>query len=339
MNYLMNFAFLIKRPKRAFAFILLFSQLSFAMAGFDTQKDPSPPFQLIQHALDKLDLVIHKEVSNFLYSQNPKKDLFGLAGFDNQDQGHLNCYDGYTVKDFYQFLGGIGNIAPSLQLLGAIGAAESKIDVHPQEAHAHYNSVFSTLGVSGAFKKFQVGFDLLAGYSFINAKHHHESMGSFKGQHNALSASVELKGTYKVLEDKTSLTPYDAISLFYNKEFDHDDKSQAGYTIKVENETLYAFRNELGFYINIPCTKSVDLFIDPSWLYETQLNSRSYHVTTLPTGSKVSIKQQKLGHNYGRLNTGFYVKGRRLDFAITYIGLWGRKYSDASTSLKLNLKL
>lgn len=325
--------------KKGVKIILVFCSFNGVDAhDFLLNKELWPQFRLVQYGLDKLDFVLHKELSNFLYTRLQKKDLFGIGGFQNLDQGHQDQYVGYKIKDYYQWLGGTYD-NQKLAYIGALGVSESSLHINSNHSHAHYDTLWATFGVKGYSGKFQYGFDFLSGYSFIKSSKNVSFLNKdFKAKNNGFSSSLELKATYLVVKDKTSLEPYNALSLFYSKEFAYQEKGNSGYELDVGPENLCLFRNELGFYLNIPCTKSVDLFIDPSWMYEYQLNHRSYKAGFKNVKARWPFYQHKLAHNYGRLNVGFYVKGRRLDFAITYIGLWATKFSSASTSLKLNLK-
>jgi Autotransporter beta-domain len=301
-------------------------------------QDLCPKFHAVLYSLEKLDFLLHKEFSNLLYTRYKKKDLFALAGFNNQQQGHYNQSCGYRTKDYYQFLGGIGDVK-SVSILGALGAAESKVHTHPNQAQAHYDTFYATVGFKKQMGKFQLGLEALSGYSFISSKKETEDPAlTMRGKNHALFGSFEAKGTYKVLDDNTSLEPYDALSVFYSHESSYKEKGDSGFSLRVQDENLTVIRNELGFYLNIPCTKSVDLFIDPSWMYEYQLNDGKYKASISSEKLFKIFTMNKLPRNYGRLNLGFYVKGKKIDFAITYIGLWGEKFSSAATSLKLNLK-
>lgn len=297
-----------------------------------------PKFYLVQYGLEKLDFLLHKEMSNLLYTRYKKKDVFALAGFNNLQQGHRQEHLGYQIKDYYQWVGGIGDVK-SFSILGSLGVTESKLHTHPQKAHASYDTLWANLGLKKTSSKLQLGCDIQAAYSFISSSNDIDALSlKMKAHHRAYLGSIEAKGTYRVLDDKTSLEPYDAISLFYSHEGSYTEKGGKDLSVKVDDEDLFVIRNELGFYLNIPCTKSVDLFIDPSWMYEYKINKKDFKAVFQNKDIVESFSQSILPKNYGRLNVGFYVKGRRLDFAITYIGLWAEKFSSAATSLKLELR-
>lgn len=298
-----------------------------------------PKFQQVLYGLEKLDFLLHKELSNLFYTRYKKKDLFILAGFNNLQQGHCDKVCGFNIKDSYQALGGMGDVK-SLCYLGSLGLAESKIHIHPATAKAYYNTLWGAWGLKKRADKWQFGFDLVGGYSQINSsKDISEVSLKMKGDNHAFFGSIEGKGSYKIVDDTTSLEPYDALSLFYSYESSYCEKGDPRFALKIKDENLWVIRNELGFYLNIPCTKAVDLFIDPSWVYEYKLNDASYKVGQQNNNCFYTIETMyRLPRNYGRLNAGFYIKGRKIDLAITYIGLWATKFSSAATSLKLDLK-
>lgn len=300
-------------------------------------RELSPKFYLVQFGLEKLDFLLHKEFSNLLYTRYKKKDVFGLFGFNNLQQGHIGDNYGYNIKDYYQFLGAEGDVG-SFSILGALGVSESKLHIHQNQSNADYNTLWGTLGFVKKTGNFQFGCDLISGYGFISSTTTSSFSSKIKSHNHASFGSFETKGTYRILNDKTSVEPYDALSLFYSSESPYQQKGSNELTLKIKNENLVVIRNELGFYLNIPCTKAVDLFIDPSWTYEYQINHGSY--TVCLTGEKQDklIEFNHAPRNYGRLNVGFFIKGSDVDFAVTYIGLWADKFSSASTSLKLDVK-
>lgn len=300
-------------------------------------RELSPKFYLVQFGLEKLDFLLHKEFSNLLYTRYKKQDVFGLFGFNNLEQGHIDDNDGYNIKDYYQFLGAEGDVG-NFSILGALGVSESKLHIHQNQSNADYNTLWGTLGFIKKTGNFQFGGDLIAGYGFISSTTISSLSSKMKSDNHASFMSFETKGTYKILNDKTSVEPYDAVSLFYSCESAYQQKGANTFTLKIKNENLAVIRNELGFYLNIPCTKAVDLFIDPSWTYEYQVNHGNYTVCYRGQEQDKLIKFNQAPRNYGRLNVGFFIKGSDVDFAVTYIGLWADKFSSASTSLKLDVK-
>jgi Lactonase, 7-bladed beta-propeller len=301
----------------------------------------NPQFKVIQYSLEKLDLLLHKELERELYSTDKGGDLFVLAGYDNLTQngkGRLSGLNGYNVDTPYQLIGSTQKVR-KVKFIQAIGASESYMQLNPAHARAKYQTVWGDLGISAFLSNWQLGLDGLFGYSFIHTKRYIDYLGDkSNSNHGAWNASVLFRVAYEIKRDDTSFTPYDNVSYIYGQENSYTEKGAPGANFHVKNENISTIRNELGFKVKAPISRFSHLFFDGAWLYEKYLNNQTYLAAFVDTNVYGTYRQVVPTKNYGRFETGLVWHKNHVDWQFVYTGLYGRKFAESSGSIKFSYK-
>jgi hypothetical protein len=315
----------------------------------------TPAFKIIQYSLEKLDLLLHKELNDVLYSDQKGTVPFILAGYDNLSQKAVNSYNGYTVQTYYQMLG-LTHDWKNVKWLAGVGAAESYMNVNPVIANSTYPTVYGTLGAFGKLKNWEMGADFLFGYSFIKT---HRTMSfineTASSSHGAWNTSLEFKGAYVQRFDKTVIKYYDNVSYLYGIENVYTETGAPGANFIVKNEQLSALRNEVGFKVDRIFKKkflfkkksaykksapailkdSSKVFVDASWVYDYYTNNNAYIGSFSGTDVFGTYKQTNPAKNFGRIHTGFIGTHKEFNWKLAYTGLFGKNFVENSASLKL----
>lgn len=295
-----------------------------------------PQFKVAQFALEKLDLLLHKELEAILYENNQGIKPFFIAGYDYFKQRQDSYYLGYNVDNFYQMLG-LGYNFTHVNTLYGIGVAESYMSLTPYPSKASYTTIYATAGVSKKYQRWQFGLDALFGYSFIHTKRHIEFLSAVAtSNHPAWNLSFDAKISYELNEEHFTFIPYDNLSYLYGQERDYAEKGASFADLHVKHENISVIRNALGFHIKAPKDAWIQLFIDASWVYDGYLNDNTYQAAFIGSELYGTFRQKIPTRNYGRLNTGFYARNDKLQWKFAYTGLYGKNLSDNAVSFELS---
>lgn len=305
---------------------------------YEICSESCPAFKIIQFSLEKLDLLLHKELEESLYSNQDKNEVFTLFGYDNLDQGPGGSYNGYSVDSYYQLLAASGKWLGA-RWLGSIGASESYIKARPQDAKANYNTLWLAFGGSRASSRWSYGLDALYSYSFIHARRHVGYLNATaKTSHGAWNLSFDAKIAYDNKNPIIATQIYDDVSYIYGSEHSYHESGAPGANLKVKDETISQIRNMLGFVFQTQKGHYVNLFADASWVYEHYFNQNIFYGAFLGTDVYGSFRQKRPPENYGRIHTGLKGSYKEFEWKIAYTGLYSYNFSESSASIKLGYK-
>jgi hypothetical protein len=302
----------------------------------------TPQYKVIQFSLEKLDLLLHKELEDALYKAEDKWSGFVLGGYDNLSQKAVSPekgYNGYTVQSYYQLLGFTYG-GKSADFLGAIGASESYMNLNPATGFASYPTAWASIGFSSQSSRWQAGLKGLGGYSFIKAQRSIDYLNLVAStNHNAWNTSVEGKLSYSYQLDKAKVTYYDTPSYLYGQENTYTESGATGANFNVKNEKLSVIRNAFGLVFNSENKRKgqaeIEFFVDSSWVFEYYFTNNSYQAAFQGTDVYGNYHQTIPTRNFGRVHGGFKGCHNNFDWALVYTGLFGSHFMENSASLKL----
>ena len=325
----------------------------------------SPQYKVIQYSLEKLDLLIHKELDGSLYHPQEGTHPFIIAGYDNLNQSSVNTYNGYSVDSYYQLLG-LTHHWKKCNWLFSAGASESYMSLFPTASKATYQTVWGNLGVAQSLKRWQYGLVGLFGYSFLKAHQYIPFLNeTASSSHGAYNISVEGKLAYCFTKNKMQFKPYDNLSYLYGQENNFDFYGAPGANLAVQKENLSVLRNILGcsvykeLYTSKPTAKkrthkelsstkrkakketvssSTSLFLDGSWVYEYYINNNTYEAAFIGTNVFGTFQQTTPTKNFGRVHTGLMGHHNSFEWKLAYTGLFGKHYSESAGSVKFSKK-
>lgn len=310
----------------------------------------NPAYKTIQYSLEKLDLLIHKELESVLYGAQEGLVPFIMAGYDHLKQDRVSPYAGYDIDSYYQFLG-LSYDWGAMKYLAAVGASESYMSLDslndylkadlPSEYYrtnkASYNTVYGTLGISGHHKRWQYGLDALYGYSFIHTKRALQN-ATASSHHGAWDLSFDAKLSYKMKKRLYTLMPYDSVGYLYGHENEYTESGASGLDMKVKNENISVIRNALGLAFDTANSEAIKFFVDGSWVYDLYKNSQGYKAAFINTELYGTYHQTIPSRNYGRVHTGFKGVHKDFDWRVAYTGLFGKHFQENSVSVKFAYK-
>jgi hypothetical protein len=300
-----------------------------------------PNKKIIQYSLEKLDLLLHKELEDHLYQANMGSQIFLLGGYDYLSQDARNGYSGYHVNSFYQLLG-YTHACEKATVLTGLGVCESYMSTHPYPGKASYNTVYGTLGASSSHKYFKYGIDALFGYSFIEANRKINLVDFYnqtaKTNHGAWNLSFDAKIAYERVYKEVKASIYENFGYIFGKENDYVETGALGANQKVKDENLSQIRNAFGFYLETHNHAKTHLFFDAAWVYEHYYSSAHYSAAFVGTDLYGSYSQTVPTSNYGRIQAGLKGDYRHFDWKLAYTGLFGKGFVESSANLQLGYK-
>lgn len=314
----------------------------------------SPQFKVIQYSLEKLDLLIHKELERFLmindvgfdeilekdlperYRKNDKPQEFFIVGYDDLKQGQNHGYVGYNTESFYQVYGVTFNW-DKVRMLGGVGVSESYMKLYPTYSKADYNTVWTTLGVAKSTEHWIFSGNALFGYGFIKTNRFIDcTQQTAFSSHGIWSISGNFKTAYMRDVGKVKFMPYDNVSYLYGQENNYTEKGANGDNFNVNGENLSAIRNEIGLQIKGPRHRAFHTFTDAAWVFDYYLNNRAYRACFQGTSTYGSFSQSVPAKNYGRIHAGFQGEHKKILWQIAYTGLYGSKFAQSSLSIDVS---
>lgn len=300
-----------------------------------------PAFKVVQYALEKQDLVLHKEVETALYQKQTQNNVLVLAGYDNLTQtskGSLTGYNSYNVDTPYQMVG-FNQKYTDLNLIEALAVSESYMQLNSTHARANFITVWANMGAAYVSDRWQVGLDAQGGYSFINTKRFINYLASFAlSDHHAWQASGVFRLGYDVRGSHTVFTPYDNLSYLYGQEQAYKEKGALGANLSVNNEQVSIIRNQVGFKLKKDISKCAHFLFDVAWLYEKYLNEQTYQAAFVGTDVYGTFQQNIPTHNYARIEGGFFFIRKYWDLQLVYQGLYGKSFAESTGSIKIDFK-
>lgn len=300
----------------------------------------SSQHKVLQYQIDKLDLLLHKDIDSLLYAKSRNTQLFLTAGYDHLRQETVKGYPGYSVDHYYQMLGSTQNFG-ALKLLESFAVSESYEDLLPDvfNGKATYTTLWGDFGLSYMPNRWSYGVDVLFGYSFIDAQRKIDLFGlEAKTDHGMWNISFDTKLAYSFNCGKISLTPYENLGYIYGVENDYQEHGAPGMNLSITDEKLSALRNQFGIKLVAPTDLKFKFFFDAAWLYETFFNHKNYHQRFLGSTIVVDQTQTVPTRNYGRINSGFSGNYKHVDWNVAYTGLYGKNLRDSAVSLKASYK-
>ena len=301
-------------------------------------KQLMPAFKIAQFSLEKLDLLLHKELDAALYTQEKGTVPFLIAGYDYLDQLPKSSYNGYIVNSYYQ-LSGLTYDFKQLKLLGGLGASESYMQLRPIQASAYYTTLYTTLGLSSCRKQWHYGLEALFGAGFLKGQRSIDFINkTATTSHNLYNISIDGKVVYKFNRGRVDFNLYEQIGYNYGHENAYTESGADGANQQVEGENLSVFRNALGFIYDVALNDKFKMFIDLSWMYENYLNNNNYQSAFEGTDVFGSYSQAIPTKNYIRPHAGFVVTHQYFSWQISYTGLYGKNFVESSASIKLSYK-
>jgi hypothetical protein len=311
----------------------------------------SPQFKVVQYSLEKLDLLLHREIDRFLvvsrvgfdeildkelpekFRREDKAQEFFIIGYDDLKQGKHHGYVGYNNESFYQMYGVTHNF-DSARILGGIAASESYMKLYPTHSKASYNTVWLTLGASKSTEHWIFSGNALFGYGFIKTRRFVDCIKeTARSNHGIWSLSGEFKVAYLHDVGKVKLMPYDNLSYLYGQENNYHERGTSGDNFMVNGENLSAIRNELGLHLKGPRHRALHTFADGAWVFDYYLNDNAYRAAFEGSSIYGSFSQAVPSKNYGRVRAGFQGEHKKVLWQLAYTGLYGIKFAESSLSV------
>lgn len=304
----------------------------------DAARDLGPGLKLVQFSLEKLDLLLHKELESALYSSKEGTIPFVIAGYDNLDEGVNGPYNGYSIDSYYQMFG-VTHDWKGAKWLATIGASESYMKVRPQPVKASYNTVWAALGGAGQSSRWHYGLDTIFGYSFIDGTRHIDFIDEkATTDHGAWNISFDGKLGYDFTNRVLDAMIYDDVSYIYGQENSYSETNSPAANLHVKNETISQIRNMLGLSFSSKQTKAFKIFADASWVYEHYFNNNTYQAAFVGTDVYGTYSQTEPSQNYARIHTGFKGEYKNFEWKLAYTGLFAKRFSENSASVKFGYK-
>lgn len=304
----------------------------------DRVQKSTPVFKVLQFTLEKLDLLIQKELDGSLYGKNCKTTPFLIAGYDQLNQSSVNSYPGYNVDNYFQLLG-VTHAWHHANYLAGLGVSESYLTAKSFPGKASYTTVYGTLGAGKNTKDWVYGLKGLFGYSFLDTERTIDFIDAkAHSSHGAWNLSVEGKLGYKIKATNAHVILYDTIGYIYGHENNFTEKGASPINYSVKDENLSQLRNALGFAVDAPKKSNVKFFLDAAWVYEYYFNDNSYQCSFENTGIWGRFTQQRPALNYGRVNLGLFGSHKKFDWKLAYYGLFGKNLSDNGVSVKFDYR-
>jgi hypothetical protein len=296
----------------------------------------APALKLLQFSQEKLDLLLHKELDDCLYSLDKGTLPFIIGGYELLSQNTRYPYNGYKTESFYQLIG-LTHSFSHMNSLISLGVSESRLKVKPQKAHASYITVYGSLGLKGELNNWNLGLKGLYGYSFTKSSRTIPSLNEKAySDHNMWNASAHLKLSYTKKAGRYHLSPYEEIGYLYGKEQNFTESGATFMNLNVKDETVSLIRNLLGLNFDVELSRHACFLIDGSWVYENYLKDNHYKAAFINTDVWGSFKQTEPNLNYGRVKTGFKGTSGKLGWELVFTGLYSSYLSDNAVSLKFD---
>jgi hypothetical protein len=298
----------------------------------------SPNFKKIQFSLEKLDLLLHKELEIALYAENSEPNLFLIGGYDYLTQNASCCYDAYRINSFYQMAVFTWNFS-NLKTLWGLGAAESYLTITPLDATAQYTTGYATVGVSSEVGSFQAGLDTLFGYSYIKGSSPIAFLDQTAiNQNGAWNLSVDGRLSYSFKKSNSELKLYDQIGYNYGFDNSYTEYNTQGADLVLKSSHISVFRNAIGFIYKLPKDYFFPFFLDTSWLYEDYLSGENYQAAFKGTSVYGTYTDKIPKSNYLRFHTGLEGSKNHFQWQLAYTYLQGSGFLENSVSVKLGYK-
>ena len=333
-------------------------------------KELAPAFKLAQYSLEKLDLLIHKELETSLYTEQDGIRPFLMAGYDNLSQSAWDSYQGYKVNSFYQFVGLSGDYK-KIKILGALGTSQSFMTLDTNSANASYYTAYAAFGLSSGHKRWHYGIDGLFGYSFFYGNRSLALLNeTATTDHNLYNISVDSKLSYEFTAGNNSFSAYEQLGYIYGQEQAYQESGASGANLTVNGENISVIRNGLGFVIDTKIKSwetqtahkkrhdfhqngtqisfdeetvsmhkdEIRVFLDGSWVYDYYLNTNNFQASLTGTNVYTTVNLGVPIQNYGRVRAGFKGTHKKYHWQLAYTGLFGKNYIENSASLFLGRK-
>jgi hypothetical protein len=298
----------------------------------------SPHHKILQFTQEKLDLLLHRDLDDALYSFKKGTVPFLQAGYDHLYQDKSSLYNGYRVNNFYQMFG-LTHSFSHMNGLVTLGVSESYLTAFPLKAKDNYVTVFGGLGLAGQHHRWNLGLKGLYEYSFTNTKrfisYFNEKASS---SHGMWTASAHLKLSYTKAHENYTFIPYEEVGYLYGQENDYTEHGAPYINLHVKDETVSLIRNLLGLNMIYKIDDRCDFFLDGAWVYEDYLNDNGYKAAFINTSVYGTFYQQEPEKNYGRARTGFKGTSGNLGWEVVYTGLYSKNFIDNAVSLKFDYK-
>jgi len=298
----------------------------------------TPAFKKMQFTLEKLDLLLHKELEMALYSEHKGAQILLIGGYDSLDQKPENGYLGYSVQTFYQ-LATVSQDFTKVKGVWGLGISESSMGISFQRGQAHYTTAHATMGFATHHNRWQLGIDGLFSFSFFKGSRNINFIEeTAQTKHNILNASIDGKLNYSWKKTHDQLNVYDQFGFNYGHENKYHEYPDTGANLAIKGENIYVFRNALGLSFDIPRHLDIRIFLDAAWVYERYFNSNSFYAAFEQTSVYGLYTDWIPAKNYARIHTGFSGQHKHVDWKLTYTFLQGKGFLENSYSLKLAYK-
>jgi hypothetical protein len=297
-----------------------------------------PAFKKAQFIQEKLDLLMHKEISDILYSKEPGFNPFVIAGYDNIHRKQIpGKFFGYNNQAYYQLFGASASFKNARWLLG-FGFSESYMHTIPNTATSQFTTQYLYGGLSTHFSCFKLGVDSI----FSNAKLYGERNLSYfgftaKNNHGLWNLSFEANAELEVLKKGIHLNLYNETGYNLGKERPYLEYDAPGVNQLVDKEHISVFRNALGFKLFTPPLKKISCYLDAAWVVDRYINSRYFYSSYEGTSKFGKYPDIYPPFNLARIHTGVNIHFKMVDSEISYTSLFSKQYSENSFSLKIKL--
>lgn len=311
----------------------------------------SPQFKVVQYSQEKLDLLLHKEIERFLvvskvgfdefldrelperFRREDKPQEFFIVGYDDLKQGKHHGYVGYNTESFYQLYGITYNFG-NVRILGAAGASESFMKLHPTSSKAEYNTVWTSFGASQSTEHWIFSANALFGYGFIKTHRFVDCIQDHaRSSHGVWNISGDFKVAYMHDVGKVKLMPYGNVSYLYGQEKAYNETGAIGDNFKVRGENLSAIRGEIGLHLKGPRHRALHTFADGAWILDYYVNDNNFKASFEGSSIQGTFSQATPAKNYGRVRAGFQGEHKKVLWQLAYTGLYGKKFAESSFSV------
>lgn len=297
-----------------------------------------PYLKKAQVVFEKLDLTIGELLRNQLYKKESGPSFFAKVGFDSMHQKKYPYYVGYNSNSYYELFG--MTFGPK-KIRGQLSMGFGQIFMHtvPNNEGGTAHAIYLNAGWASHFNRLSVGIDMLGSFGRMKAWRHINYFSlKAKDKRNLWNVSYMGKGELHVVRSPFLWDLYLEAGQNFGKENPYLETGAPGADLFVCKEKINAFRGCLGLKIGTPTQKPFSCFIDAAYVFDSySWNSRYYDTAFEGTNVFTKITDFFPPHNLTRIQAGLSTHYKRWGVDLSYISLFGKKFSEHTASIDLKI--
>jgi len=184
------------------------------------------------------------------------------------------------------------------------------------------------------------GLDFLGSYGRITAQRVIRFFHALaKNTHNLWNISYMGKWELHMLKKKVKFDLYQEFGQNFGKENPYLETNAIGINHFVWKEKIKVFRNVVGFKIYNTPTHIFSYFFDGAWVYDRYSNSKSFYAAFEGTSAFAKYSDFYPPRNLTRISAGIALHYKKIYLELSYLSLFGKRFSQNNGEIKIDLKL